>query len=136
MERYRSGHNEAVLKTVCPQGHVGSNPTFSATSRRILWVRRFRLKTASLCGLPLLFPKKTSLFGMPCLAGLQAFANPHLLCRNLPCFALNLSISCYRTVYSPSRLSLKFCLNNRDENKYLPLSNSRCVRVSFESASY
>ena len=29
MERYRSGHNEAVLKTVCPQGHVGSNPTLS-----------------------------------------------------------------------------------------------------------
>ena len=28
-ERYRSGHNEAVLKTVCPQGHVGSNPTLS-----------------------------------------------------------------------------------------------------------
>ena len=26
-ERYRSGHNEAVLKTVCPQGRVGSNPT-------------------------------------------------------------------------------------------------------------
>ena len=29
-ERYRSGHNEAVLKTVCPQGRVGSNPTLSA----------------------------------------------------------------------------------------------------------
>ncbi len=29
MERYRSGHNEAVLKTVCPQGRVGSNPTLS-----------------------------------------------------------------------------------------------------------
>ena len=27
MERYRSGHNEAVLKTVCPRGRVGSNPT-------------------------------------------------------------------------------------------------------------
>ena len=34
MQRYRSGHNEAVLKTVCPQGHVGSNPTLSATSSR------------------------------------------------------------------------------------------------------
>ena len=30
MERYRSGHNEAVLKTVCPQGHMGSNPILSA----------------------------------------------------------------------------------------------------------
>ena len=29
MERYRSGHNEAVLKTVCPQWRVGSNPTLS-----------------------------------------------------------------------------------------------------------
>ena len=32
MERYRSGHNEAVLKTVCPKGHVGSNPTLSVFS--------------------------------------------------------------------------------------------------------
>ena len=30
MERYRSGHNEAVLKTVWLNGHVGSNPTLSA----------------------------------------------------------------------------------------------------------
>ena len=34
-ERYRSGHNEAVLKTVCPQGHVGSNPTLCAESEKI-----------------------------------------------------------------------------------------------------
>lgn len=33
MERYRSGHNEAVLKTVCPRGRVGSNPTLSALKR-------------------------------------------------------------------------------------------------------
>ena len=30
LESYRSGHNEAVLKTVCPRGHVGSNPTLCA----------------------------------------------------------------------------------------------------------
>ena len=30
MERYRSGHNEAVLKTVWAQARVGSNPTLSA----------------------------------------------------------------------------------------------------------
>ena len=35
MERYRSGHNEAVLKTVCPQGRVGSNPTLSARLQQI-----------------------------------------------------------------------------------------------------
>ena len=29
-ERYRSGHNEAVLKTVCPSGRMGSNPILSA----------------------------------------------------------------------------------------------------------
>ena len=33
MERYRSGHNEAVLKTVCPKGRVGSNPTLSVLKR-------------------------------------------------------------------------------------------------------
>ncbi len=43
MERYRSGHNEAVLKTVCPKGHMGSNPILSAIPFRadsivsILW---------------------------------------------------------------------------------------------------
>lgn len=35
MERYRSGHNEAVLKTVCPKGRVGSNPTLSAQTQLI-----------------------------------------------------------------------------------------------------
>ncbi len=30
-ERYRSGHNEAVLKTVWVQAHKGSNPFLSAT---------------------------------------------------------------------------------------------------------
>ncbi len=35
MERYRSGHNEAVLKTVCPQGRVGSNPTLSVSHERV-----------------------------------------------------------------------------------------------------
>ena len=29
MERYRSGHNEAVLKTVWAQAHMGSNPILS-----------------------------------------------------------------------------------------------------------
>ena len=34
-EAYRSGHNEAVLKTVCRQRHGGSNPSASA---KTLWV--------------------------------------------------------------------------------------------------
>ena len=33
-ERYRSGHNEAVLKTVWVKAHVGSNPTLSA---KLMW---------------------------------------------------------------------------------------------------
>jgi hypothetical protein len=33
MERYRSGHNEAVLKTVWVKARVGSNPTLSAKWR-------------------------------------------------------------------------------------------------------
>ena len=32
-ERYRSGHNGAVLKTVRVQAHVGSNPTLSAIKK-------------------------------------------------------------------------------------------------------
>ena len=36
MQRYRSGHNEAVLKTVCPQGRVGSSPTLCAKEKS--WV--------------------------------------------------------------------------------------------------
>ena len=37
MERYRSGHNEAVLKTVCPKGRVGSNPTLSVLEKYPSW---------------------------------------------------------------------------------------------------
>ena len=33
MERYRSGHNEAVLKTVWGQPHGGSNPSASAKNQ-------------------------------------------------------------------------------------------------------
>ncbi len=37
MERYRSGHNGAASKAVSPlnQGHVGSNPTLSASGTTI-----------------------------------------------------------------------------------------------------
>ena len=34
MERYRRGHNEAVLKTVCLPGHMGSNPILSVYAVR------------------------------------------------------------------------------------------------------
>ena len=34
MEVYRSGHNEAVLKTVWVQAHGGSNPSASAISEK------------------------------------------------------------------------------------------------------
>ena len=34
MQEYRSGHNEAVLKTVWVKAHVGSNPTPSAKRKR------------------------------------------------------------------------------------------------------
>ena len=40
MERYRSGHNEAVLKTVWVQAHVGSNPTPSAKKPRVATATR------------------------------------------------------------------------------------------------
>ena len=35
MEAYRSGHNEAVLKTVWVQAHGGSNPSASAKETRM-----------------------------------------------------------------------------------------------------
>ena len=41
MQRYRSGHNEAVLKTVCPKGHVGSNPTLCVREKMIQKNRLF-----------------------------------------------------------------------------------------------
>ncbi len=37
VEAYRSGHNEAVLKTVWVQAHRGSNPFASA--KLLLWLR-------------------------------------------------------------------------------------------------
>ena len=39
MERYRSGHNGTVLKTVVSQGTVGSNPTLSAIECKILYLK-------------------------------------------------------------------------------------------------
>ena len=45
MEGYRSGHNEAVLKTVWVHAHVGSNPTPSVkTKERARLVLLFFLK--------------------------------------------------------------------------------------------
>ncbi len=40
MERYRSGHNEAVLKTVWVKARVGSNPTLSANGEVLKWPKR------------------------------------------------------------------------------------------------
>ena len=42
-ERYRSGHNEAVLKTVCPQGRVGSNPTLSVRQADEKLVKKLKI---------------------------------------------------------------------------------------------
>ncbi len=36
LEGYQSGRTEVVLKTICPQGHGGSNPSPSATNLRIV----------------------------------------------------------------------------------------------------
>ncbi len=49
MEGYRSGHNEAVLKTVWVHAHVGSNPTPSVK------------KTDTLCVSFFFYAKKTML---------------------------------------------------------------------------
>ena len=38
MEAYRSGHNEAVLKTVWVQAHGGSNPSASANNADVAQV--------------------------------------------------------------------------------------------------
>ena len=40
MERYRSGHNGAVLKTVCLHGRMGSNPILSA-SKALMQISAF-----------------------------------------------------------------------------------------------
>ena len=43
-EAYRSGHNEAVLKTVWVKAHGGSNPSASANAKRTPRGVRFALK--------------------------------------------------------------------------------------------
>ena len=52
VERYRSGHNEAVLKTVCPQGRVGSNPTLSAFIKSLLFEQNLEKYPSWPKGLP------------------------------------------------------------------------------------
>ena len=54
MERYRSGHNEAVLKTVCPKGREGSNPSLSASSQELNMIQTLvRRSTQAVEGAPL-----------------------------------------------------------------------------------
>ena len=54
MERYRSGHNEAVLKTVCPKGREGSNPSLSASSLELSMIQTLvRRSTQAVEGAPL-----------------------------------------------------------------------------------
>ena len=54
MERYRSGHNEAVLKTVCPKGREGSNPSLSASSKELDMIQTLvRRSTQAVEGAPL-----------------------------------------------------------------------------------
>ena len=54
MERYRSGHNGTVLKTVDGQPSVGSNPTLSAGATEASGVAAERVsehnKNFSVCG--------------------------------------------------------------------------------------
>ena len=47
MEGYRSGHNEAVLKTVWVHAHVGSNPTPSASKKHLRKQVLFATKSAA-----------------------------------------------------------------------------------------
>ena len=47
MQRYRSGHNEAVLKTVWVHARVGSNPTLCAKKEATL-VASFFIQAAGL----------------------------------------------------------------------------------------
>ena len=44
MERYRSGHNEAVLKTVWGKPHMGSNPILSARWREFEHPKEFKFR--------------------------------------------------------------------------------------------
>ena len=60
MERYRSGHNGPDSKSGSPHGLVGSNPTRSAMSERVLLVPIFDcIKNHSPVPLFLLFRKKS-----------------------------------------------------------------------------
>lgn len=43
METYRSGHNGAHSKCVCPPGHEGSNPSVSAEKARVAALAFFYL---------------------------------------------------------------------------------------------
>ena len=45
LEAYRSGHNEAVLKTVWVKAHGGSNPSASAIKNEALNVLLFYAET-------------------------------------------------------------------------------------------
>ncbi len=49
-EVWVSGCKPTVLKTVCPQGHVGSNPTTSAKFAQLVWEVKRHLYTVNYVG--------------------------------------------------------------------------------------
>ena len=111
-------------------------------SRRILWVRRFRLKTASLCGLPFLLPKKLFAFREALnvgFAGLQAriyfaqkWKNPPkivAICPESLHFPLQKLFHSFFPLQQPYR-------NTQGANMYLQLFRNRYVPLLLEYASY
>ena len=81
MESYRSGHNEAVLKTVWVQAHGGSNPSLSANKIRHLLMsffvaknrRGIRIRRKFACKFPFRVNSPVD-----CLSGGSREANPSL----------------------------------------------------------
>ena len=83
-ERYRSGHNEAVLKTVCPSGRMGSNPILSALIT--LWQAiEYRILDSGIFGEIPKWPKGLPWKGSRSLIAARGFKS--LFLRQLICLA-------------------------------------------------
>ena len=130
MERYRSGHNGTVLKTVVPQGTVGSNPTLSARMPSLQEVAAFCelfyvLGASIILDTPLcLLPKVTRFWGTHSKSSILSVGQ--VLMRLLPK---------HRLIRLPLHRQMTAWSCSPDGHIHLPWSKSHCDRAIPVSAS-
>ena len=122
MEEYRSGHNEAVLKTVWGQPHAGSNPVSSAKAR----------KSRILCGIFCTLAEETELKRFLVVRVPEGCMQPEEIRRGAPALR-ETALSCLSNLRKAQRLPFKVFL---DETGFLEPARFACLRAACSPKKY